>query len=169
MFQTAGTELVEMQAEAMGLPIIIQKTKGEKESELKDLEKAFVESKKKYQIEGIVSGALFSTYQRDRIENICDKLGLKIFSPLWHKPQDKHLQELLENGFEIVLTSVAAEGLAGATVDARRAKMGDALSSYNDGIISAVNALAAAAGVRIGMTAREAAKILVKEGYIVLP
>ena len=111
MFQTAGTELVELQAEAMGLPIIIQKTKGEKESELKDLEKAFLEAKKKYQIEGIVSGALFSTYQRDRIEKICDKLGLKIFSPLWHKPQDKHLQDLLANGFEIVLTAVAAEGL----------------------------------------------------------
>ena len=111
MFQTAGTELVEMQAEAMNLPIIIQKTKGEKESELQDLEKAFVEAKKKYQIEGIVSGALFSTYQRDRIEKICDKLGLKIFSPLWHKPQDKHLQDLLAHNFEIVLTAVAAEGL----------------------------------------------------------
>lgn len=111
MFQTAGTELVEMQAEAMSLPIIIQKTKGEKEVELQDLEKALKEAKKQYQIEGIVSGALFSTYQRDRIEKICDKLGLKIFSPLWHKPQDKHLQDLIANNFEIVLTAVAAEGL----------------------------------------------------------
>lgn len=111
MFQTAGTELVEMQAEAMGLPILIQKTKGEKEAELKDLETAFKKAKEQYQIEGIVSGALFSAYQRDRIEKICDKLGLKIFSPLWHKPQDKHLQDLLEKGFEIVLTAVAAEGL----------------------------------------------------------
>ena len=111
MFQTAGTELVEMQAEAMGLPILIQTTKGLKEAELKDLEIAFKEVQKKYQIEGIVSGALFSTYQRDRIEKICDKLGLKVFSPLWHKPQDKHLQDLLENGFEMILTAVAAEGL----------------------------------------------------------
>jgi len=111
MFQTAGTELVEMQAEAMSLPILIQKTKGEKEAELVDLEKAFVEAKNKYQIEGIVSGALFSTYQRDRIEKICDKLGLKIFSPLWHKPQDQHIRDLLANGFEIILTAIAAEGL----------------------------------------------------------
>ncbi len=111
MFQTAGTELVKMQAEAMGLPMIIQNTKGEKEAELKDLEKAFAEAKDKYQIQGIVSGALFSTYQRDRIEKACDRLGLKIFSPLWHKPQDRHLQELLDNGFELILTSVAAEGL----------------------------------------------------------
>ncbi|MEK6900114.1 MAG: diphthine--ammonia ligase, partial [Nanoarchaeota archaeon] len=111
MFQTAGTELVEMQAEAMNLPIIIQKTKGEKEAELKDLEMAFKKAEQEYQIDGIVSGALFSTYQRDRIEKICDKLGLKIFSPLWHKPQDKHMQELLDDKFEIVFTSIAAEGL----------------------------------------------------------
>ena len=111
MFQTAGTELVEMQAEAMGLPIIIQKTKGEKEAELVDLEKAFKKAKEQYHLDGIVSGALFSTYQRDRIEKICDKLGLKIFSPLWHKPQDKHMQDLLSSEFEIALTAVAAEGL----------------------------------------------------------
>ncbi len=111
MFQTAGTELVEMQAEALNLPLVIQKTKGEKEAELKDLEAAFKQAKEKFQIDGIVSGALFSTYQRDRIEKICDKLGLKIFSPLWHKPQDKHLQDLVDNGFEIILTAVAAEGL----------------------------------------------------------
>ena len=45
MFQTAGTELVELQAEAMGLPIIIQKTKGEKEAELEDLETALLKAK----------------------------------------------------------------------------------------------------------------------------
>ena len=43
----------------------------------------------------------------------------------------------------------------------RRAMMGDGLSSYNDGIISAANELAAAAGVKVGMSAKEAARILV--------
>ena len=80
-------------------------------SEEKDLEKALVLAKKKYKIEGIVTGALFSTYQRDRIERVADSLGLKIFSPLWHKSQEQEMQELLENEFEFILTSVAAEGL----------------------------------------------------------
>jgi len=111
MFQTAGTEIVELQAEAMGLPIIIQETEGQKEEELMDLEKALKKAKEQYQIEGVVSGALFSTYQRDRIEKVCDRLGLKIFSPLWHKPQDEHMQEIIDNGFEVILTSVAADGL----------------------------------------------------------
>jgi len=111
MFQSAGTEVVKLQAEAMELPIIIQKTKGEKEEELKDLEKALTQAKEQYHIRGIVSGALFSTYQRDRIEQICDKLGLKIFAPLWHKQPDAHMEELLHAGFEIIFTAIAADGL----------------------------------------------------------
>ncbi len=60
------------------------------------------------------------------------------------------------------LHAVAEQGLAGATVDARLARMGDGLSSYHDGIISAVNRLAEAAGVRLGMRSAEAARLLVR-------
>jgi hypothetical protein len=58
------------------------------------------------------------------------------------------------------LAIVEAEGIAGATVDARSAKLGDGMSSYRDGIISAANGPAADAGVRIGMTAGQAARLL---------
>ena len=111
MFQTAGTEIINLQAEAMQLPLITQKTKGEKEIELTDLENSLIQAKQKYQIEGVVNGALFSTYQRDRIEKVCDKLGLKIFAPLWHKPQEQQMQELLSKGFTFVFSAIAAEGL----------------------------------------------------------
>ena len=60
------------------------------------------------------------------------------------------------------LAMVESEGLAGATVDARRARMGDGLSSYRDGVISAANALALAAGVRVGMPAAQAASLLLR-------
>ncbi|MDR7101099.1 hypothetical protein [Croceicoccus sp. BE223] len=58
------------------------------------------------------------------------------------------------------LEIVEREGLAGATVDARLAAMGDGLSSYRDGIITGANTLARAAGVEVGMSAREAARRL---------
>jgi uncharacterized protein YunC (DUF1805 family) len=60
------------------------------------------------------------------------------------------------------LAMVEPLGLAGATVDARRARMGSGLSSYEDGIISAVNTLARDAGVEVGMTAKVAAQLLVE-------
>jgi len=59
------------------------------------------------------------------------------------------------------LEITAAEGIAGATVDAHLARMGDGMSTYDDGIISAANSLAQACGVRVGMRAREAALLLV--------
>ncbi len=58
------------------------------------------------------------------------------------------------------LAIVEADGLAGATVDARRARMGSGLSHYHDGIISAANAPATARGVEIGMPCPEAALLL---------
>lgn len=60
------------------------------------------------------------------------------------------------------LAMVESEGLAGATVDARAARMGDGLSSYRDGTISAANALARAAGVHPGMPAAQAASLLLR-------
>lgn len=51
-------------------------------------------------------------------------------------------------------------GIAGAAVDARTAMMGSGQSSYHDGVISAANSLAYAAGVREGMACAEAAKLL---------
>ena len=67
-----------------------------------------------------------------------------------------------EDGGIAGLAMVANDGLAGATVDARRARMGEGLSTYHDGVISAVNTLAAAAGVRVGMPAAEAAALLLR-------
>lgn len=58
------------------------------------------------------------------------------------------------------LEIVEADGLAGASVDARTARMGNGLSTYEDGVISACNRIAAARGVRVGQSAREAARLL---------
>jgi hypothetical protein len=58
------------------------------------------------------------------------------------------------------LYAVEALGLAGATVAAETARMGDGLSTYEDGVISACNSVAAARGVRVGQTSKEAARLL---------
>ncbi|MCK5282953.1 MAG: diphthine--ammonia ligase [Nanoarchaeota archaeon] len=111
MFHTPNIDLVELQAKAIGIPLIIQKTKGEKEKELNDLKKAIKKAKELYKIEGIVTGALFSNYQRERIERICDELELKIFSPLWHLDQESEMRDIIKNKFSIIFSSIAAYGL----------------------------------------------------------
>lgn len=52
-------------------------------------------------------------------------------------------------------------GIPGAAVSAASARMGDGMSTWVDGEISAVNDLAADLGITPGMSARQAASILV--------
>lgn len=111
MFHTPAVNFAKYQAEALNLPIIIQKTKGKKEEELDDLKKAIAKAKEKYKIQGIVTGAIFSNYQRSRIENICDELNLKVYSPLWHMDQEIEMRNLIKEGYEFILTKIAADGL----------------------------------------------------------
>jgi asparagine synthase (glutamine-hydrolysing) len=111
MFHTPTIDLAKLQADSIGIPLIIQETQGEKEKELKDLEIAITKAKNKYSIQGIVTGAIFSNYQRSRIEKICDKLELKIFSPLWHMDQETEMREILNKGFKFIITKIAAYGL----------------------------------------------------------
>lgn len=118
MFHTPNVEMAKLQAKAIELPLVEVETMGEKEKELEDLKKALFEAKKKYKIEGVVTGALFSKYQRERIESIADSLGLKIFSPLWHMDQEAELRRIIKEGFEVIISSIAAEGLD--TVDVGR-------------------------------------------------
>ena len=111
MYHTPNIDIVKIQAKSMELPLILKETQGIKEEELEDLKLALKEAIKKYKIRGIVTGALFSSYQKERIEKIASKLNLKVFSPLWHKDQEKYMRELIRNKFDFILTSIAAEGL----------------------------------------------------------
>jgi asparagine synthase (glutamine-hydrolysing) len=111
MFHTPLIDIATYQAEAAEIPLLTQETMGEKEKELDDLKALLIKAKKEYNISGVVTGALFSTYQRDRIEKVCDDLELTVWNPLWHKDQQSYMYELLDQGFEFVMSKVMAEGL----------------------------------------------------------
>lgn len=108
MFHTPSIRRTENQAEAMSLPLIIKETKGIKEDELKDLEDAIKTAVKKYNIKGIVTGALHSEYQASRIQKICDKLKIKCVNPLWHKDEFQYLNDIIENKFRVIVIGVSA-------------------------------------------------------------
>jgi ABC transporter with metal-binding/Fe-S-binding domain ATP-binding protein len=108
MFHTPSITKVTKQADVMEIPLIIQKTKGKKEEELKDLEKVIRKVKDEFKIETIVTGAIRSVYQASRIQKICDKLELKCFNPLWQKDELDYLNELIKNKFKVIITGVFA-------------------------------------------------------------
>jgi len=108
MFHTPNVEITALQADALGLPRIAKTTAGLKEKELEDLEAAIVESVRKFKIEGVVTGAVESGYQSQRIQFICRKLGLWCFNPLWKHDQKALLEELLDCGFEVIISGIFA-------------------------------------------------------------
>ena len=108
MFHTPNVSVTELQAEALGLPRIAKMTKGEKEAELVDLEGAIADAAEKFQIEGVVTGAVESVYQAERIQRICSRLDLWCFNPLWKRNQKGLLEELLEKDFKVVISGVFA-------------------------------------------------------------
>jgi len=111
MFHKPDAKTLKLQSEAAGIPLFLGKTLGEKEKELADLKKTIAGAKKKFGLDGIVSGAVASNYQKQRIQKICEELGLKLFSPLWGMKQDKVLEELFSENFEFIFTKIAGLGL----------------------------------------------------------
>jgi predicted ATP pyrophosphatase (TIGR00289 family) len=109
MFHFPNARLVENQAELMQIPLMQKTTKGEKEEELTDLKEALGKIKSK--IDGVVSGATASNYQKTRIEKICRELNLRSVTPLWHKNPEKLLRDMVASGFDIIITAVAAPPL----------------------------------------------------------
>lgn len=114
MFHVPNLSLAPLLAEAWGKPLVRVETAGEAERELGELEVTLAELKREEGIDGFVSGAVASEYQRTRLERVGHRVGLKSFAPLWHKKGDEILASILAEGWDVRLSAVAAEGLTEA-------------------------------------------------------
>ncbi len=107
LFHYPNTEIVKLQAESLGIPLIMKTCSDDEESSLKALYDVLTKAKETYDVNGVVTGAIRSTYQATRFQRICDDLELWCFNPLWLRDEISILNEALENGFEIVFVRVA--------------------------------------------------------------
>jgi len=109
MFHTPNIRRTDLQAEAMGIPLLVWPTHGRKEEELDDLALAISAAKDSYAIEGIVTGAIDSVYQAARVQKICRDLDLWCYCPLWQTNQLDYLRLLLKEGFSVIISGVYAD------------------------------------------------------------
>jgi ABC transporter with metal-binding/Fe-S-binding domain ATP-binding protein len=107
MFHKPNLKLLRKQAGMLEMPLILEKTKGKKEKELKDLKKLI----KKSRVNKIITGGIASNYQAKRIKRICGELGVEVIAPLWHRDSEELWKELFDNDFKIIITKIACEGL----------------------------------------------------------
>lgn len=111
LFHYPNITWTNLQAKAIGLPIIKKSVLRIGEAESEDLEKSIIISRDKYHIEGIISGGIASNYQKTRFDKVCNKIGLKHFSPIWLIEPEIYMKKIIKSGFQSIITGVAAEGL----------------------------------------------------------
>jgi diphthine-ammonia ligase len=138
MFQTVGHRAVSAYSECMHLPLFRRTIKhaarstalsytyaGDDDDEVEDLFALLAAIKSSIpDVEGVCSGAILSSYQRLRVENICSRLGLQSLAYLWQRDQSELLVEMVEAGVGAILVKCAAmkmnaSHLNGECIDAR--------------------------------------------------
>lgn len=107
MFHFPNIHLTDHIARALEIPLVTAETSGIKEKELEDLKKLLAS----LDVEGVVSGAVQSAYQKERIDRLCSELGLKSVAPLWQQDPLEIMEELIRLKFKVILVGVYAYGL----------------------------------------------------------
>ena len=101
-----------LQSQSMQIPqLIIKSNSDEPDNEINLLEKILIQSMDEYQIEGLVHGGIQSQFQKEKFENLCDKLNLKSIAPLWNRKPLEYMNELISSNFVFIITSVSSGGL----------------------------------------------------------
>lgn len=122
MYQTVGHDGIELYSEAMGLPLFRRTIQGNpfeqgkeysvnEKDEVEDLYELLKDVMAEVHIEGVSSGAIFSDYQRVRVENVCSRLGLTSLAYLWKRNQKELLKEMIDSHIDAIIIKVATMGL----------------------------------------------------------
>jgi ABC transporter with metal-binding/Fe-S-binding domain ATP-binding protein len=106
MFHSANLDAVRVIADVAGMQYVEIATHGMKEEELSDLEEGVAG----LGCDGVVTGAVDSVYQRDRLAKITEKYSLDLFAPLWHMDPEALLHEVADR-MDAILIVTAADGL----------------------------------------------------------
>lgn len=107
VFHTLNLEHLPEMARALGKDLVAIPSSGDEGGDLLALREALAG----LEVEGVITGAIASDYQWDRINGVCETLGLRVFSPLWRKDQDMLMEDMLAAGCRAMIVGVFAEGL----------------------------------------------------------
>ncbi|KAL0208184.1 hypothetical protein P9112_010771 [Eukaryota sp. TZLM1-RC] len=122
-FQTVGGNVLSALADCMGVPFISKPLIGSSINtemnytttggdEVEDLFQLLSTVKDRYpDVEGVSAGALFSEYQRNRVNHVCARLGLSGLYPIWGTKQSLLVESMISHGMEIMLIKTASMGL----------------------------------------------------------
>ena len=103
---------IRLQSQSMQIPqLTIKSELDETDNEINSLEKILIQAIDEYHIEGLVHGGIQSQFQKEKFENLCNKLNLKSIAPLWNRNPLEYMNELISSNFVFIITSVSSGGL----------------------------------------------------------
>jgi diphthine-ammonia ligase len=126
--------MIKMQSEAVKVPFLWERLNPPYEESYRT---AILELKNEYGIEAVVTGDIsyVDAFHGNWIDNICEGTGVEVIKPLWEKPRQAIMEDLLASGFKVIFTCVKQPWLTddwlGKTIDAERLKEMEDLHSRN--------------------------------------
>lgn len=123
MYQSVASSVVPLIAEALQLPLFTVQTGAKAiatglsytptpDDEVEDLVRLLRNVKDSFpDLGGVCAGALWSDYQRLRVESAVSRLGMLSIAYLWRRDQKDLLDEMVNAGVHAVLVKVAGVGL----------------------------------------------------------
>lgn len=139
MYQSVGHDAIESIAKCFELPLYRRPIRGipknleydyvpTPEDEVEDLFELLVSIKKDFpDALGVSSGAIHSNYQKNRVEEICGRLGMTSIAYLWGRDQAELLDEMIASDLNAVLIKTAVIGLGAVDLGKSIAEMRDKL------------------------------------------
>ncbi|UVC49924.1 diphthine--ammonia ligase [Theileria orientalis] len=124
MFQTIGHNTVKSISECLEIPLIERIISGFSSStqlltytpdsldEVEDLYYLVEDALKLNDgIEGVVTGAICSRYQLERVKSVCSRLKLESINPLWERDQSELLAAMIKDKMEAIIVKTCSLGL----------------------------------------------------------
>ena len=108
LFHVPNQNMVDLLAKSMGKELKTVTTEGSEDDDMNSLRQLL----QGLNVDGIVTGAVWSDYQWERINGVCAELDLMVISPLWRKDQDMLLDELIDSRISAMIIGTYADGLS---------------------------------------------------------
>lgn len=119
MYQTVGTEGATLLGECLDVPMYLFKSKCRAVDvsldysecpgdEVEDMYVALATVLESHSFQAVSAGAIASKYQKNRVDNVCRRLGLESLSPLWNRDQLELINEMIEYGVDARIIKVAS-------------------------------------------------------------
>ena len=107
-FHGISNELVNLQSEAMQIPIV-QKSVPDDMKGYETQFKLAIKELKKREIQGMVFGDIYLGEHKSWVDRVCNDMDIIPIEPLWNLPAEKVIKEFIDTGFKAIVISAKAD------------------------------------------------------------